>query len=724
MSSSFGTARHRPSPWQLDVRVAWINILPKEYYSALCMLDETYDCDEKGIVPGLGDDNHYELGRIGKHDVVMNCPTGSMGCFNAHEIANKMRGTFINIRVALLVGIGGGAPNLAKGIDVRLGDVVVSNRIIPYRSGKMTDRGLEPTGATIEPESNLLAAATSFQGALRFQDASLHDMVCQAASKLKSSDLYIRPPDDRLFLSGYSHSQQCQCASPQLQDSSTVVARKARSEDSLIHMHIGAVGSADQVLKNARERDDLSKAYEIVCFEMEAAVVMRGTCITVRGICDYCDGHKNDAWHDYAALSAAVCARELLKRTSPKSIKSTRRDLSADDCSNLVHGTIQHMRDKLKHVLPEEEIDALNQTLAIISSRSSLIEEFAREESGCLQADSAAVGDEQQVKKTQDVMKRLDQLKGELTKFIQEIRLEVDCKAAAASAVTRQEWEELKTKVDDTAREVEQMKTTTRALDDSARLLDGMGRLTRRNELNVAAERVSGLNQVASVLTGFGFTTSFGRTKKIAEEPSHQQPRAGKSTSYPQQPQIQQRRPLPPPDSFPPPPQRKSASTTNGERQTRNPLQPRLNSYPNKRAFHPCQPPPLPPRTVSASSAPPDLPPRSSNSCQHERLPVPSQPETGKPAGKVIRASPTPPTPSEKPARLKSGTKLPRQQVPSETTCVLELHGDVQNQNVSVKNLTRLLEQSGVMTVDRDRAQPSSTSQRSTSYEAKKERTE
>lgn len=720
--SSFGTARHRPSPWQLDVRVAWISILPKEYYSALCMLDETYDYNEKGIVPGLDDDNRYELGRIGKHDVVMNCPTGSMGYFNAHEIANKMRGTFINIRVALLVGIGGGAPNLAKGIDVRLGDVVVSNRIVPYRSGKMTDRGLEPTGATIEPESNLLAAATSFQGALRFQDASLHDLVCQAASKPKSADLYIRPPDDRLFLSGYYHGQQCQCASPQLQDLSTVVARKARPEDSLIHMHIGAVGSADQVLKNARERDALSKAHEIVCFEMEAAVVMRGTCITVRGICDYCDGHKNDAWHDYAALSAAVCARELLKRTSPNSIKSTKRELSADDCSNLVHGTIQHMRDKLKHVLPEEEIDALNQTLAIISSRSSLLEEFAREESDCLQANSAAVKDKQQVKKTQDVMKRLDQLNGELTNFIQEIRQEVDCKAAAASAVTRQEWEELKTKVDDTAREVEEMKTPTRVLDDTAIVLDGFGRVTQSNKFNVTSERIRGLNEATSVVTRYGLKLPFGRTKEIAEKPSHQQPHAATSRPYPQ-PKIQQRRPLPPPDSFPPPPQRKSASTTNAGRHTRTPMQPRLNSYSNKRAFPQCQPPPLPPRTASGSSAPPDLPPRSCNSCQHERPPVPSQPDTDKHAGKLIRASPTPPTPSEKPAHLKSGTKLPREQVPSETTCVLELGSDVQNQNLSVKNLARLLEQSGV-TEDRGRAQPSSTSQTSTSYEAKTKRTE
>ena len=33
----------------------------------------------------------------------------------------------------------------------------------------------------------------------------------------------------------------------------------------------------------------------------------------VRGICDYCDNHKNDTWQNYAALVAAAYARALVE---------------------------------------------------------------------------------------------------------------------------------------------------------------------------------------------------------------------------------------------------------------------------------------------------------------------------------------------------------------------------------------------------------------------------
>jgi nucleoside phosphorylase len=50
-----------------------------------------------------------------------------------------------------------------------------------------------------------------------------------------------------------------------------------------------------------------------MCFEMEAAGLMdRCSCLVIRGICDYCDTHKNDRWQGYAAATAAAYAKELL----------------------------------------------------------------------------------------------------------------------------------------------------------------------------------------------------------------------------------------------------------------------------------------------------------------------------------------------------------------------------------------------------------------------------
>lgn len=34
--------------------------------------------------------------------------------------------------------------------------------------------------------------------------------------------------------------------------------------------------------------------------------------LVIRGICDYCDSHKNKRWQGYAALTAAAYAKALL----------------------------------------------------------------------------------------------------------------------------------------------------------------------------------------------------------------------------------------------------------------------------------------------------------------------------------------------------------------------------------------------------------------------------
>lgn len=58
---------------------------------------------------------------------------------------------------------------------------------------------------------------------------------------------------------------------------------------------------------------------KILCFEVEAAEVMKITpCLPTRGISDCANGHKNDDWHLYAALTAVVCTRELLLCVPPQ----------------------------------------------------------------------------------------------------------------------------------------------------------------------------------------------------------------------------------------------------------------------------------------------------------------------------------------------------------------------------------------------------------------------
>ena len=78
-------------------------------------------------------------------------------------------------------------------------------------------------------------------------------------------------------------------------------------------------------MKDSGTRDRLAEQLGILCFEMEAAGIMdRLPTLVIRGICDYCDSHKQKRWQGYAALTAAAYARLLLS-TLPIDVTTTAR---------------------------------------------------------------------------------------------------------------------------------------------------------------------------------------------------------------------------------------------------------------------------------------------------------------------------------------------------------------------------------------------------------------
>jgi nucleoside phosphorylase len=83
--------------------------------SAQAFLDEEHE-GLKYVSPN--DKNIYTLGKVGKHNVVSS-PRGSMA-----SVGSDMLHSFPNVRIGLMVGIGGGAPSPKH--DIRLGDIVVS----------------------------------------------------------------------------------------------------------------------------------------------------------------------------------------------------------------------------------------------------------------------------------------------------------------------------------------------------------------------------------------------------------------------------------------------------------------------------------------------------------------------------------------------------------------------------------------------------------------------
>jgi nucleoside phosphorylase len=304
-----------------DYTVGWICAVQTEYVVACEFLDE-----EHPSLPttSLQDDNIYTLGRIGDHNVVIAClPKGQYGLTSAASVAKDMQRSFSQIRFGLMVGNGGGAPSEKH--DIRLGDVVVSSPVkrtggvIHYDFGKaIQDKQFERTGSLDAPPSYLLAALNKL--------SVLHERnghgIAQAIEKMVARNPRLKnkyqQPDcelDRLYKATYVHAedgQECQFVCDT--DTSQLIERQPRGTDQdNPAIHYGLVASANRLMKDATVRDILAKEEEVLCFEMEAAGLMdHFRCVVIRGICDYSDTHKNDAWQGYAAAAAAAYAKELL----------------------------------------------------------------------------------------------------------------------------------------------------------------------------------------------------------------------------------------------------------------------------------------------------------------------------------------------------------------------------------------------------------------------------
>ncbi|OBR01951.1 Nacht and ankyrin domain protein [Colletotrichum higginsianum IMI 349063] len=260
------------------------------------------------------------------------------GTTNAASVINHMIRTFTNLRFCLMVGIGGGVPTKR---DIRLGDVVVSapdhgrGGVYEYDYGKtLQNKAFEPTGALNQPPLELLVAANALRAEYEFKGMSFVEQIAAKVQRL-SPDVhskYSRPRNDRLYMPNVIHDDQsrktpcCQNLDESPKDeSSLLVRRPARhSEEPIIHY--GLIASGNKLMKNAETRDVLAKNHDILCFEMEAAGLMNQfPTLVVRGICDYSDSHKNSEWQGFAALAAALYARDLLLEIAPTTAENSER---------------------------------------------------------------------------------------------------------------------------------------------------------------------------------------------------------------------------------------------------------------------------------------------------------------------------------------------------------------------------------------------------------------
>ena len=317
-----------------DYTVGWICAIQTEVVAACELLDEEHPPLSAG---SSHDNNAYTLGRIGDHHVVIAClPKGRYGIASAASVAKDLLRSFESIRFGLMVGIGGGAPSSKH--DIRLGDIVVGcpikreGGIIPYNFGKaVQDRKFERTGSLNSPPTVLLTALTKLSADHErkgIQIAESVRLIWTKNTRLREKYQHPGVEHDRLYDSSYTHrggDDKCEKSCDSTIPPQRYRKRRELDPDEPI-VHYGLIASADRLMKDAIVRDRLTEEHDILCFEMEAAGLMNDfPCVVIRGICDYSDSHKNDAWQGYAAVTAASYAKELLKVIAKHDIAHTKK---------------------------------------------------------------------------------------------------------------------------------------------------------------------------------------------------------------------------------------------------------------------------------------------------------------------------------------------------------------------------------------------------------------
>ncbi|KAK6542350.1 hypothetical protein TWF694_006309 [Orbilia ellipsospora] len=287
-----------------------------ELVPILAILDE-----EHVALPFVGGRlrNKYTLGRIGEHNVVVTVmpETGNNA---AAAVVTQLQNDFKSLRFGLLVGIGGGVPDLDKN-DIQLGDVVVSKPTMAFGGVVQFDRGkvnannhFERTGALNKPPPVLMASLEELiaRHTLYGNNLSSHLMAMTQKHPRLVEKNYIYQGEQHDFLFDHDYAHAGGTASCTNCDASRIIKRKPRGSKSP-KVHYGTIGSSNIVIKDAETRERLRRELGIMCVDMEAAgLINEFPCLVIRGICDYSDSHKTKIWQPYAAATAAAFAKELL----------------------------------------------------------------------------------------------------------------------------------------------------------------------------------------------------------------------------------------------------------------------------------------------------------------------------------------------------------------------------------------------------------------------------
>lgn len=312
-----------------DYTVGWICALPEEQRAAFVMLDERH----ADIRTAVYDHNTYNLGSIGRHNVVIASPPyGRHNSSSPELVGYRMIESFPRIKFGLMVGIGSGVPS-----KVRLGDVVVSTPTgyfpgaVQWAMVGKESGSFRRLGSLNNPPNLLLTTLTKLMADPETGDNMLEHLE-EIREKWPNAPIpnYSRPKSlkDVVFKSQYLHvemtraydeegdeeDEQDEC---KFCDKNMVVKREPWGE----RVHYGLIASGNEIIRDATLREQINKDFggQIYCIDNNTGAQLMNSLpsIVIRGICDYADSHKYQRWRHHAAGMAAAFAKELLHNVLP-----------------------------------------------------------------------------------------------------------------------------------------------------------------------------------------------------------------------------------------------------------------------------------------------------------------------------------------------------------------------------------------------------------------------
>lgn len=287
-------------------RFGLLTALPKEFVAVKACVDNPHIV----TMPGRGAGRRYTLGTVpaaggGQHQIV--ATLADMGTNIASARAALLLQHFRSVQYVLMIGIAGGVPWPEKADEhVRLGDIVVSgpDGVVQYDFVKETVTEIIHRNPPRPPASALLEIVRSFQA----DELEGHRPWDQHLDRVMGR-LGIVRPHSKLDVLVSAVDPKERIRHPR--DAKRVLRRP--------RVFVGAIASANTLLKDSKRREALRNRFGVKAVEMEGAGIADATWtheagyLVVRGVCDYCDSNKGDAWQSYAAAAAAAYVRALLE---------------------------------------------------------------------------------------------------------------------------------------------------------------------------------------------------------------------------------------------------------------------------------------------------------------------------------------------------------------------------------------------------------------------------